>query len=157
MPLGEIIAEVTLFRLPKISREGVTASVRETKEATLRRAVESVEDAVWALEAREHAVIRDLWEHVEDIDEFEEWGFSSPYPRGVVQVRSGYFGRHYRAIVEHIAERDGVDPVAVFFMLGSNRRLVGEKTKVSHWRHLCEYLAEEHGIDTSDWTHGTEP
>lgn len=153
MPLGQIIVETTLYRDFGEEECGVSISSRQRREATLTRDVESVEDAVWALEAKHNEVVTDLWSKVKDLDEFGGWRRPRTHAPTDIRIRSGYFGDDFRRVVEHIAERDGADPAGVFFDLMSHRRLGGNNNLTGR-KELCRYLADEHGIDTSYWIHG---
>lgn len=138
----------------------VLVNEQNRREVTLSRELDGIEDAVWALEAKEHEVIHDLWGEVKDDPEFEEWGFYSPYPSGDVSVSLDYTVS-WHDVIHHVAARDGVDPLAVYMSPpGFWSRCRDTNDAMDGHRHskrlLSAYLAYL-GHDTSDWTHGHKP
>lgn len=136
--------------------DAVELAERDQREVTLERQLTSAEDAVWAIEAKEHTVVWDLWEHV-DSEGFEDWSFCSPYPPADVTVDLDYEVSIHE-VVWHIAARDEVEPAAVYLDLMHNPRLFGHSDSdvLTHRvRPLAEYLTAC-GFDLSDWPHGRE-
>lgn len=134
----------------------VHASERRRREITLSRELTDAEDAVWAIEAQEHEIVWDLWEHL-DGEEYDEWGFRSPYPSAEVDVSLDY-EISIHDVVWHIAQREGVDPAGVYLSLMHNRRIYGDDdpvSTVSRLRGFVDYCTAS-GIDCSYWTHGRD-
>lgn len=130
---------------------------------TLERELRDVEDAVWALEAKDHEIVHDMWSDVKDDPEFE--GYKTyPYVPGAEVSVSLDYEVHMHHVVHHVAARDGVDPLGVYFSPPGlwNRRfdpntVEGRRDAQSHVLSLLSAYLAYLGHDTSDWTHGHTP
>lgn len=137
----------------------------ETRDVTLERELEDIEDVMWALEARDHEVVYSLWEEQLG-DHWDGWTWYG-YPKGDVTVsldsasifgitteRDDRYTTH--EVVEYIVERDDVDdPAGVYLDLECHPRIPEGSTMMNTVRGaFIRYLAEERGVDTSYWTHG---
>lgn len=132
----------------------VSVSERRRREVTASRDLEGAEDAVWAIEAEEYEIVWDLWEHVEGED-FDEWGFRSPYPSAEVDVSLDY-KVSIHDVVWYIAQRQDAEPAGVYLSLIHNSRIYGDldgSNLNGRVRGLTRYL-EAVGVDLSYWTHG---
>ena len=129
---------------------------RRRREITVARELTDAEDAVWAIEASDHEVVWDLWEHLSG-EEYDEWGFRSPYPSAEVDVSLNY-EISIHDVVWHIAQREEVDPAGVYLSLMHKRRIYGDDDSVntvSRLRGFVDYCTAS-GIDCSYWTHGRD-
>lgn len=132
----------------------VEVSERRRREITLSRELEDAEDAVWALEAKDHEIVWDLWEHVNG-EEYDEWGFYSPYPSADVSLSLDY-EISIHDIVWHISQREDSEPPGVYLTIMHSRRLYGDHDEQRAYRQVrgfVQYL-EAMGVDVSHWTHG---
>lgn len=123
----------------------------ETRDITMRRRLEDVEDVVWALEADRHEVVWDLWQDFADDEAFAEWGWHG-YPKGDITVGSGH-PTEFHDVAEYIAERDDADIAGVYLTLAHHGRVTDDPPSRTLLGFLCEHLAER-GIDTDHWTFG---
>jgi hypothetical protein len=132
----------------------VDVSGKETKDVTLTKECDDVEEIVWGLEATTHEIVYDLWEEVENQEEFKGFGWHG-YPEGDITVNATY-SPSWHDVVEYIAERDGVDnPAGIYLSLRSNNRTGDSGTLDALFKKFIEYIAEQ-GIDTDYYTHGRE-
>lgn len=150
--------EVTMGDIedPDEGHPPVSVSEKQRREITARRDLEDAEDAVWAIEASDHEVVWDLWEHVNGED-WDDWGFYSPYPSADVRVELDY-KVSVHDVVWHIAQREDAEPPGVYLDLAHSQRVYGEFdgfNLTGRTRALVQYLAAL-GVDTSYWTHGSE-
>lgn len=154
--MATITVETTVRRKYKTDESDVVSiHGKETKDVTLKRKVEDVEDLVWALETQRHEVVWDLWEEVKDDNEFEGFGWHG-YPKGDIEVSANYEVSWHDA-VEYIAERDGVDnPAGIYLDLRTNGRTPDANSYLDTlFKSFLEYVAEQ-GIDTNYYTHGKQ-
>lgn len=150
--MAEIKVETTVQRQYNSESETVNVSGKEEKEITLSREVEDVEDMVWAIEAKKHKVVWDLWENVKDEDEFEGFGWHG-YPKGDIFVYSTY-DQSWHDVVDYIAKRDNVEnPAGIYLDLRVHPRTPESDALDRLLRCFFEYLGEQ-GIDTNYYTHG---
>lgn len=146
-----------------VKQSSTDAVTKEEREVTLTRQVGTVDDVMWALDAKEHEVVYDLWE--EQMGEYwEDWGWYG-YPKGDVTISlNGSWNTYGKSaddlpdgfvtihqLADHIAERDDVDDKAGVYL-----DLIEATPRLAVERHqpFYEYLAAERGVDTSYYTHG---
>lgn len=134
------------------STENVEVSGKESKEATLTKEIETVEECLEIIDGKENDVVRMCWNEVKDTEEFEEFGWYGPYARGDITLSPCAYGLGptVREIVDAIAEREEVEDKA-----GIYQHLMHYSSRVEFGnRRFLEYLAEERNIDTSYYLHG---
>jgi len=146
---SSIVVETTVRRYYESESEVVEIDGEESKDVTLAREVESIEDMVWALEAKEHKIISDLWEEVKDSEEFAEFGWYG-YPKGDITVKASIAGYNWHDVVGYIAERDDIDNLAGVYLELRGKRRTEESALL---KAFLEYIADK-GISTDEWAHG---
>lgn len=151
--MAQIKVETTVGRQYQSESDVVDVSGKETKDITLKKEIEDVEEMLWAIDANKHEVIGELWKEVSNQDEFKEFGYRSPYPNGDIEITASY-NMSWHDLVGEIAQVEDIeDKAGIYLDLRTHGRTPEAGPNDPIFKDFLEYIGEK-GINTNYWVHG---